>query len=307
MPLPRLHPQAIPRILRSGTASIARPRAPPTTTPFGLLLPRALSTTRTLLARHDVTKAKNHYETLNVAYDASPAEIKKSFYSLSKSYHPDHNPDDDSATTKFHSIADAYAVLGTPAKRAAYDRDVIRHQHPGPGHTAARRGSYHSSGPAGGRPASGLSRRKTQFRGPPPSFHRSGGWGAHAHKRGAAHDESTGGHGTPGGQHHEPQPEAPGMGPGQDPYSHTRKSGLPHFDTERHTRSQHEQDQRRTARILRETGAQGAVTDSTLSSFIGVTGVLLLIVFLPFVFFGGLSQKKVRKVKADGKAKQVAT
>ncbi|KAH6696922.1 DnaJ domain-containing protein [Plectosphaerella plurivora] len=298
MPLPRLHPQAIPRILRSGTASIARPRAPPTITPFVLVLPRALSTTRTLLARHDVTKAKNHYEVLNVAYDASPAEIKKSFYSLSKSYHPDHNPDDTSATTKFHSIADAYAVLGTPAKRAAYDRDVIRHQHPGPGHTAARRGSYHSSGPAGGRPASGLSRRKTQFRGPPPSFHRSGGWGDHTHKRGAAHNESTGGHGTPSGQHHEPQPEpqTPGMGPGQDPYGHTRKSGLPHFDTERHTRSQHEQDQRRTARILRETGAQGAVTDSTLSSFIGVTGVL----FTDCIFAICLLRRPVPKEGEEG-------
>ncbi|KAH7357864.1 DnaJ domain-containing protein [Plectosphaerella cucumerina] len=302
MPLPRLQPRAVPRILRSGTIPIARPRAP--------LSWRTLSTTRALLARHDISKARNHYETLNVAYDASPADIKKSFYSLSKSYHPDHNPDDASATTKFHSIADAYAVLGTPAKRAAYDRDVIRQQHPGPGHTAARRGSYHSSGPAGGRPASGLSRRKTQFRGPPPSFHRSGGWGAHAHKRGAAHDESTGSQGSPSGHTHEaPHPEAtargagwsagqkPGMGIGQDPFGYTLESDLPHFDTKRHTMSQQEQDRRRTARILRETGAQGAASDSTFSGFLAVSGVLVLAIFLPFVFFGGLSQGKGKKAK----------
>jgi len=42
------------------------------------------------------------------------------------------------------------------------------------------------TGPAGGRPASGLSRRRTQFRGPPPSFYASGGWGAHSAKRSAA-------------------------------------------------------------------------------------------------------------------------
>ncbi|KAI8238809.1 hypothetical protein K4K53_004363, partial [Colletotrichum sp. SAR 10_77] len=103
------------------------------------------------LLRNDAA-AVNHYETLKVAHDASPAEIKKSFYALSKTHHPDHNPNDPSATRKFHAIAEAYSILGTPAKRSAYDRSLPSSHH----HHGARRGSYHSSstGPAGGRPAS---------------------------------------------------------------------------------------------------------------------------------------------------------
>ncbi|KAK2003313.1 DnaJ-domain-containing protein, partial [Colletotrichum falcatum] len=111
--------------------------------------------------RDDVASA-NHYETLKVAHDASPSDIKKSFYALSKTHHPDHNRDDPNASRKFHAIAEAYSVLGTPAKRAAYDRSLPTSS--GPASSHGRRGSYHStSGPAGGRPASGLSRRRTTF------------------------------------------------------------------------------------------------------------------------------------------------
>ncbi|KAK4138867.1 DnaJ-domain-containing protein, partial [Trichocladium antarcticum] len=148
----------------------------------------------------DVHPNNNHYETLNVHQDASPAEIKKSFYHLSKRHHPDHNPADPLAPNKFMRLSEAYAVLGHTDKRARYDRDVLRHHqrahgrhNHGPSPSSSSGSSYHSStGPAGGRPASGLSRRRSAFQGPPPSFFRSGGWGAHGAKRRAAHDESTG-------------------------------------------------------------------------------------------------------------------
>ncbi|EEY14551.1 DnaJ domain-containing protein [Verticillium alfalfae VaMs.102] len=181
---------------------------------------RAFTTTRALHRSHDGAGAQDHYATLKVAPNASPSEIKKppsrdntqlslvpppprSFYALSKAHHPDHNPNDPTATTKFHAISEAYATLGTPAKRAVYDRDHARHSHHahahhGHGHGGAQpRGSYHS---AGGRPASGLSRRRSAFRGPPPSFLPQRRLGRADGEAQAAHDDSTGGTGaTPHG------------------------------------------------------------------------------------------------------------
>lgn len=188
---------------------------------------------------------------------------------------------------------------------------MISHHH---GANAQRRGSYHSSGPAGGRPASGLSRRKTQFRGPPPSFHRSGGWGAHSAKRSAAHDDSTGGGAAGPGEHAHQQAGAPGwsaghkpgMGPGQDPFGHTLESEPAHFDHASHRRTQRAQDHRRSARAHRDSGATAPGQESMLFMFFGVSGVLFLTFFLPFVFVGGLTLKK-SKDKVDGRPKKEAS
>ncbi|KAH6840721.1 hypothetical protein B0I37DRAFT_448916 [Chaetomium sp. MPI-CAGE-AT-0009] len=174
---------------------------------------------RTLHLETNASSSANHYETLNVHPTASPAEIKKSFYHLSKRHHPDHNPTDPHAPTRFMRISEAYAVLSHADKRARYDRHHghnhphgNQHHHPQPG------ASYHSTGPAGGRPASGLSRRRGTYQGPPPSFYRTGGWGAHGAKRRAAHEESTGGAGSAGSgfgtDAHSHQNRHAGPGPG---------------------------------------------------------------------------------------------
>jgi len=63
----------------------------------------------------------NHYETLGVAEDATPQEIKKAFYSLSKRCHPDLHPDDERMAEKFKSLTTAYEVLIDKDKRSAYD------------------------------------------------------------------------------------------------------------------------------------------------------------------------------------------
>lgn len=118
------------------------------------------------------------------------------FYHLSKTHHPDHNQSDPTASTRFVKISEAYAVLGNPQKRQQYDRELERCSPSTSAFSWGGRTSGGSSfrsasvntGPAGGRPASGLSRRRTQFKGPPPSFYRSGGWGTHARKRQAAAD-----------------------------------------------------------------------------------------------------------------------
>ncbi|GAB7330298.1 hypothetical protein MBLNU13_g01942t1 [Cladosporium sp. NU13] len=129
----------------------------------------------------------NHYETLGVPTDASPSDVKKQFYKLSKANHPDLHPNDSSKSKRFVAISEAYSILGSAEKRKTYDRDFLpstQSYSGGDGDFSGHRGSYSShSTPAGGRPASGLSKRRTQFKGPPPSFYRSGGYGAQSEKR----------------------------------------------------------------------------------------------------------------------------
>ncbi len=66
-------------------------------------------------------KFKDYYEALGVARDASDADIKKAYRKLAHKYHPDVSKDPD-GEEKFKSVAEAYATLKDPEKRAAYDQ-----------------------------------------------------------------------------------------------------------------------------------------------------------------------------------------
>ena len=63
-------------------------------------------------------KHKNYYEILNISSDATPAQIKRAYYSLAKKYHPDVNP---KMAHVFCNINEAYETLIDPHKRAEYD------------------------------------------------------------------------------------------------------------------------------------------------------------------------------------------
>lgn len=65
---------------------------------------------------------RDYYEVLGVARNASDAEIKKAFKRMAMKYHPDRNPDDREAESKFKEAREAYDVLGDAQKRAAYDQ-----------------------------------------------------------------------------------------------------------------------------------------------------------------------------------------
>ncbi len=63
---------------------------------------------------------RDYYDILGVAKDADAKAIKNAFRDLAKKYHPDRNPEPE-AEEKFKELAEAYAMLSDPDKRARYD------------------------------------------------------------------------------------------------------------------------------------------------------------------------------------------
>lgn len=66
--------------------------------------------------------AADFYDTLGVSRSASEGEIKSAYRRLAKQYHPDKNPGDEAAATRFKEIGEAYATLSDPEKRRLYDQ-----------------------------------------------------------------------------------------------------------------------------------------------------------------------------------------
>lgn len=66
--------------------------------------------------------AEDFYKTLGIGRDASPADIQKAYRKLARKFHPDMNPDDKTAKTKFQEVQRAFDVLNDPSKRELYDR-----------------------------------------------------------------------------------------------------------------------------------------------------------------------------------------
>jgi molecular chaperone DnaJ len=66
--------------------------------------------------------ARDFYDVLGVARDASDSDIKSAYRKLALKHHPDRNPGDSAAEEKFKEAAEAYAVLADADKRARYDR-----------------------------------------------------------------------------------------------------------------------------------------------------------------------------------------
>jgi len=72
---------------------------------------------------------RDYYDILEIGKDATDEQIKQSFRSLARKYHPDKNPNDAEAESKFKEIQEAYAILSNPEERRKYD--VFGHERPG--------------------------------------------------------------------------------------------------------------------------------------------------------------------------------
>ena len=66
--------------------------------------------------------ANDYYKLLGVSRSADEKEIKTAYRRLARKFHPDVNPNDKAAETKFKEISNAYEVLGDPEKRKLYDQ-----------------------------------------------------------------------------------------------------------------------------------------------------------------------------------------
>lgn len=157
-------------------------------------------------------------------------------------HHPDRNRTDPNAGQRFARISAAYNVLGNASKRAVYDRDHGFHQvhaSAAPGHSHAHPMGSHSSY-AGSRPASGLSKRRSAFHGPPPSFYEQGGYGGTG-RRGDGFAAGKAG----------PSKFSSGEGRTADPEDwegFIRRNPLNHFNAQGHFRTQAAEDRRRRDR-----------------------------------------------------------
>ncbi|MFT5645455.1 MAG: molecular chaperone DnaJ [Aureispira sp.] len=69
-----------------------------------------------------MAEKRDYYDILGASKAASKDELKKSYRKVALKYHPDRNPDDKGAESKFKEAAEAYEVLSDEQKRARYDQ-----------------------------------------------------------------------------------------------------------------------------------------------------------------------------------------
>ena len=65
---------------------------------------------------------KDYYKILGVSRSASEKDIKQAYRKLARKFHPDVNPGDKSAESKFKEINEAHEVLSDAEKRRKYDQ-----------------------------------------------------------------------------------------------------------------------------------------------------------------------------------------
>lgn len=105
-----------------------------------MTLARLRCVAKIVLALLALTAAETHYEILVVVSTASSTEIKRAYYKLAKSLHPDRVHANTApasrewAQDRFKQVAAAYAVLSDAEQRRAYDASLTqkRKQKPQP-------------------------------------------------------------------------------------------------------------------------------------------------------------------------------
>jgi curved DNA-binding protein len=90
----------------------------------------------------------DYYKILGVDKRATQEEIKKAYRKLARKYHPDVNPNDKDAKSKFQQINEANEVLSDPQKRNKYDQYGKDWEH-AEQYEKARQSQYQPSGSYG--------------------------------------------------------------------------------------------------------------------------------------------------------------
>lgn len=93
---------------------------------------------------------KDYYAALGVAQDADAAAIKKAYRKLARDLHPDKNPGNAEAETRFKEVSEAYDVLSDPQRRAEYDEARRLFGSGGAGARAGFPGGFPGGGGGGG-------------------------------------------------------------------------------------------------------------------------------------------------------------
>src|ERR1700723_1275718 len=91
---------------------------------MGLLIGRAQRIVSLHARRVDWAGAvefKDYYKVMGVARDATETQIKQAYRKLARKYHPDVSKEKD-AEERFKEVGEAYEVLKSAEKRAAYDQ-----------------------------------------------------------------------------------------------------------------------------------------------------------------------------------------
>jgi curved DNA-binding protein CbpA len=80
------------------------------------------------LAWRPESRQRTLYEVLGIAPTAAEPDIKAAYRALARQLHPDVNAGDATSAGRLAEVNGAYATLANAEARAAYDRDLARHQ-----------------------------------------------------------------------------------------------------------------------------------------------------------------------------------
>jgi DnaJ-class molecular chaperone len=99
--------------------------------------------------------AEDYYQILGVSKTATPTDIQTAYRKLARKYHPDLNPDDKAAKTKFQQVQTAFETLNDEKKRKLYDQfgpnyEQIAAGGPGAGPRPGGGGNWSGQVPPGG-------------------------------------------------------------------------------------------------------------------------------------------------------------
>ena len=69
-----------------------------------------------------MSEKRDYYEVLGVSREAATDDIRKAYRQAALKNHPDRNPGDSEAESRFKEATEAYQVLSDDAKRARYNQ-----------------------------------------------------------------------------------------------------------------------------------------------------------------------------------------